>query len=153
MSEPADKLSYRHALPPGQCGHVCFGRQQDGVEPAWDFWQGIKVSQQASFLTLFRMIVNSTTLELKNRQKFKKVEGLLYEFKSNTHQMRIFCFRHEQCWYLTSGLAGKKEDDLPPGEVKRALAIMDDCRAELACSARTVALQGRMPLNSSLQRR
>lgn len=89
------------------------------------------LQQQAAFNTLFGMISNDPRLYITNHQKFKQVEGELYAFKANTHQMRIFCFRHLKTWYVTSVFAEKKEDEIPPGEVQRAKKIMVDCKAEL----------------------
>jgi hypothetical protein len=132
MALRADKPEYRPALPRGPYGAVKYGRTGDGTEHAWEFWQNRMNSQaRSAFGTLFRMITSSRSLQIFNRQKFKQVEGDLYEFKSNAHQMRIFCFRRGDTWYLTSGLDGKKEDDLPRGETQRALEIMWDCDAEL----------------------
>jgi len=132
MSEQPDKGEYKLAIPKGQYGYVRFARCSSGDELAWDFWQRITLKQRAVFLTSFRMIVDSPTLQLFKREKFKQVERELFEFKNIRDQMRLFCFRDVDGWYLTSGMEGKKEDALPPGEVKRALEIMDDCRSALA---------------------
>lgn len=127
-----DETEYKGPCPAGTYGSVLFGRSQDGTHDAKDFWDKLTIQQKAAFLALFGMISNDRNLQLNNRQKFKLVEGKLYEFKSNTHQMRIFCFRDGSSWYLTSGFAGKKEDDLPAGEVKKAIEIMENCAASLS---------------------
>jgi hypothetical protein len=132
MKGQPDKPEYRLAVPRGTFGCVRFARTTSGEEPAFMFWeQEMNTKQQAAFATLFRMIVSNNNLQLPNRQKFRQVVGELFEFKSNAHQMRIFCFRRHDSWYLTSGFSEKKEDDLPPGEVKRAIEIMENCQKEL----------------------
>lgn len=131
MAGRDEKADYRLAFSAGAYGSVKFGRTADGREPAWEFWQQMSVKQQAAFGTLFGMISNDSRLYITNRQKFKQIEGDLYAFKANTHQMRIFCFRHLNTWYVTSVFAEKKEDEIPPGEVQRAQKIMADCKAEL----------------------
>jgi hypothetical protein len=108
----------------------------------------MSIQQQAAFLTLFRMIVSQNTLRLTNKQKFKQVEGDLFEFKSVPHQMRIFCFRDRDSWYLTSGFGEKKEDNLPAGVVKRAIEIMEDCQAELASFLKSKAVLAQRAANN-----
>jgi len=130
MAGPDEKQPSRCAHA-GSCGAVWFAQVGDGSFPAQEFWDDLTSKQQAKFLSLFATITNEPTLRLCNRQQFKQVDGDLFEFKRNDIQMRIFAFRAKNCWYLVSGLRGKKEDELPAGDVQRAKALMNEAKAVL----------------------
>ena len=120
-----------HVAYTGQFGSVVFAEVQDGSRPAEVGWNGQSVGWQAKFMALFRAITGDPNLRLMNRQQFKQVEGRLFEFKRNDVKSRIFAFRRDRCWYLVHVFAGKKEDDLPEGEVKRATRCMEQAMARL----------------------
>lgn len=127
-----------HCAHLGRYGSVRFAQVQDGSYPAEEFWSELSTDEKAKFMSQFRAITDSPSLQLRNRRQFKQVDGDLFEFKRNDLQMRVFAFRHRERWYLLSGLIGKKEDDLPPGEVKRALALMSQAKARIAAIKGTV---------------
>lgn len=116
---------------PGQYGQVRFARAADGsfmVKPVWDTESK---QWQKAFMVRFVAITSEPTLRLVNTEHFKQVEGDLYEFKHNGQQSRIFTFRDGQCWYLVDTFTEKKEDDLPPGVVKRAREKMLEAKSAL----------------------
>lgn len=82
-------------------------------------------------MSLFKYITSDPSLQLRNRTQFKVVEGDLFEFKRNDLQMRLFAFRDSKIWYLLCGLTGKKENELPPGEVRRALDLLKKAKEHL----------------------
>jgi hypothetical protein len=51
------------------------------------------------------------------------VPDRIFEFKRN--QVRVFCFREAQSWFLTNGYK-KKKDKLDPAEVARAERVMQE---------------------------
>jgi hypothetical protein len=61
--------------------------------------------------------------QIKNEQKFRHLEGKIWEFKSD--QNRVLCFQDGNCWILTNGFQ-KKQDKTRRKEIKRA----NDIRAE-----------------------
>ncbi len=85
-------------------------------------------------MALFTQIASDQRLQLQNREKFKQVEGDLFEFKLNSEKMRLFAFRHRMTWYLVCGMSGKKENQLPPAEVERASILMNQAKAVLGCA-------------------
>jgi hypothetical protein len=130
MANRGEELGYKPAFS-GTYGSVVFGTRCDGTEPAWDFWQGIGLVAKSRFATLFRMIADNPRLQIGNKRKFNQIDGPMWEFKSVPDQMRIFCFRQAQSWYLTSGFDEKKEWKIPTGEVDRAKEIVEDCMMAL----------------------
>lgn len=115
----------------GPYGSVVFAVAPDGSCPAKEFWDALLQSAQTKFMALFMKITQDPNLHLRNREQFKQVKGDLWEFKCNSIQMRMFTFRHENRWYLVHGFKGKKENKLPPREVKRAFNAMKDAKRAL----------------------
>lgn len=116
----------------GLHGQVKFARATSGslmVKPEWD-----KQSKQwkKAFTARFVNITSNKELYLSSREHFKRVQGDLFEFKHNGQKSRIFTFRDGKVWYLVDVFVEKKEDDLPPGVVKRAVDRMEDARVALA---------------------
>lgn len=130
MSGPGEKSTPRIAHQ-GRCGSIVFAQVRNGTYPSQEFWDLLGPSEQAKFMAQFRAITDNPQLQLRNRQQFKPVEGELFEFKRNDLQMRIFTFRRGNSWYLVSGLTGKKEDDLPEGDVARAKTLMQEAQERL----------------------
>ncbi len=56
-----------------------------------------------------------------NEEKFKKLEGKLFEFKS--HQDRLLCFFHGRGVLIVTHGYRKKQDKAPRSEIKRAKAL------------------------------
>lgn len=122
----ADAL--KEPLHRGHFGEVWFGVLPDGSSPAWEFWKSLNGSQRAKFMALFCKITSEKKLQLFNRCQFRQVDGELFEFKRNDIKMRMFAWRSDKCWYLVQGLAGKKEDLLPKGEVLRAMKTLENIK-------------------------
>jgi hypothetical protein len=61
---------------------------------------------------------------IKNREKFKKIEGQLFEFKS--YQIRMPCFFDPKNRIVITHGFMKKTDNIPPKEIERAEAIRRD---------------------------
>lgn len=120
MGKPSDRPP-PEVVVQGLHGSVIYARLPDGTSPSREFFNSLSIGERTKFLSIFSSLLNNATLRHNNRQQFRQVEGELFEFKRNDLQMRIFAFRAGKVWYLIRGLSGKKEDALPPGEVKRAL--------------------------------
>jgi hypothetical protein len=127
MGNPHDKAE-PDCVFRGRYGEVRFARLPDGTCPSKDFFEKLPRSSQAKFMSLFNSITSDSSLRLLNRTQFKVVEGNLFEFKRNDLQMRLFAFRDSKTWYLLCGLTGKKENELPPGEVRRALVLLEQAK-------------------------
>jgi phage-related protein len=76
---------------------------------------------KAKLGALFQRMADSGRIH--NVQKFKKVEGMVFEFKS--FQIRIGCFQERREWFLTHGFM-KKQDKWPRRELERAQTIRDE---------------------------
>jgi len=85
---------------------------------AKEFYDRLSESRKAVFLALFQRMADHGRIH--NREKFRKVEGHIYEFKKYQH--RIGCFRERQTWFLTHGFV-KKSDRWLPQEIERANRI------------------------------
>lgn len=134
MGNPHDKAE-PDCVFRGRYGEVRFARLPDGTCPSKDFFENLPESSrakaEAKFMSLFKYITSDPSLQLRNRTQFKVVEGDLFEFKRNDLQMRLFAFRDSKIWYLLCGLTGKKENELPPGEVRRALDLLKKAKEHL----------------------
>lgn len=90
----------------------------DGSSPAVEFLDPLTDDKRRKLDTLFERMGDHG--ELRNKEKFKKVEDSdgLFEFKS--HQIRVLCFfGTDNGVYLLLGLI-KKSDKLKKSEVERA---------------------------------
>lgn len=56
--------------------------------------------------------------KISNREKFKKIDGALYEFKAD--QLRMPCFFDSKNRVVITHGFRKKSDDIPPGEIQKA---------------------------------
>lgn len=79
------------------------------------------MGEQVSLAALFDRMAQ--TGKINNREKFKKVEGDIFEFKK--FQIRIGCFQVTRTWFLTHGFT-KKQDHWPKSELKRANDIREE---------------------------
>ena len=59
-----------------------------------------------------------------NREKFKKVDGAIFEFKS--FQVRLLCFQQPPDLVVVTHGVIKKRDDLRPEDIRRAKDIMGE---------------------------
>lgn len=141
MAGRADQSEY--CAHPGHYGQVWFAQQEDGTYPAKEFWDGLTEKQRAGFSVLFQTITSNTRLQLFNHQFFNQIKDDLWEFKRNNFQMRIFCFRRGTIWYLVCGIGGKKEDQIKPGDVKRAIEMKESAQRKLDASATKRPVSGR----------
>ncbi len=103
----------------GQWGSVEYAVCANGDRLAENFILSLKLPDRQKIANLFVFI--SETGMIKNREKFKKVERKIWEFKC--HQIRIGCFQVERRWILTHGFI-KKQDKWPSSELIRAERVM-----------------------------
>ena len=115
----------------GRHGQVRFARARCGTLMAKPDWDMQTAKWKSAFMARFINITSNQSLRLTSPQHFKQVEGELFEFKHNGHKSRIFCFRRENAWYLVDVFTQKKEDDLPPGVVRRALDLVEEAQQVL----------------------
>jgi hypothetical protein len=105
----------------GNWGTVEYVVRRNDCALAADFVAGLDLSDGAKLASLFRLMAN--TGSIRNYQKFKKVSGAIFEFKS--FQLRIGCFQVGRRWLLTHGFT-KKQDRWPKSELDRANEIRDE---------------------------
>lgn len=73
-------------------------------------------------MALFKRLGDTGRID--HREKFKKLDGELWEFKS--HQIRMPCaFRHPRLVVVTHGFI-KKTGRIPPAEIARAERILNE---------------------------
>ena len=133
MADDCDNDTDEEPFYEGTYGKVRFAQMSDGSKPASEFWDTMTGRERGKLSSLFAQATNSPQLQLRNRTKFKSVEGRpsLNEFKVNSEKMRMFCFRMGDSIYLVHGIRGKKEDKIDPGEVDRAERLMRDAKKVL----------------------
>lgn len=111
----------------GNWGRVEYAVRKDGSVPARDYVHSLKDIEAAKVLALFQWMAD--TGRIYNREKFKQVDGELFEFKA--HQVRISCWRKDNCWYLLDGFI-KKQDNWKPGELSHALNLLAEHKQLMA---------------------
>jgi hypothetical protein len=110
MRRTNDKIAVK-----GQWGEVVYASRLDGSRPAEEFYLALSVADQAKVNGLLKQMADHG--KIVNREKFRQVEGSIFEFKS--FQIRISCYRDRSCWYLLHGFL-KKKNRWPSSEVIRA---------------------------------
>lgn len=91
-----------------------------GTYPAWEFLKTLDLADQKKMQVMFDRM--AATGSIANRERFKKIEDDLWEFKS--HQIRMPCFfKPGRKLYVTHGFI-KKQNKIPKEEIERARRIM-----------------------------
>jgi phage-related protein len=93
----------------------------DGNSPAQEFLDQLAEADQQKLAALFARMADHGVVT--NEEKFKKLEGAIWEFKSS--QIRIPCFQDGRAWVLTHGFL-KKKQKAPKREIERAERIMHE---------------------------
>jgi hypothetical protein len=108
----------------GKWGTIEYATKLNGRKPALDFLDSLKTGnkrEQLRLVTLFDCMANEG--KIPNPQKFKKLKGEIWEFKSK--KCRVLCFQQGNSWILTHGF--KKQDRTQYGrEIKKAMKIMKE---------------------------
>jgi hypothetical protein len=107
----------------GNWGAVALAVLEDGSCPAREFIESLSEGDLMKLLALLKRAADMGPININNREKFKKLENDLFEFK--VFQIRIPCFYDGRSIVLTHGFK-KKQDDIPPAEIKRARRIKDE---------------------------
>jgi phage-related protein len=89
---------------------IAFATRADGSRPAQQEWEKLSPRVKKYFITLFTRICQHGKID--DGKKFKKLSADIWEFKSNTHKLRITCFMHQRAIYLCN-IFTKKEDVMP----------------------------------------
>jgi hypothetical protein len=105
----------------GDWGQVRYAVRQNGTCPAKDFIDQLSDTDSTKLAAMFDLM--AAVGQIKNREKFKKVEGPIFEFKS--FQIRIGCFQHGRVWFLTHGFQ-KKANRWRRAELDRAETIRSE---------------------------
>jgi phage-related protein len=100
---------------------IAYATRTDGTQPARRAWEKLNPKARNHFTKLFERICQHGRID--DGSKFKRLEGDIWEFKSNTHKRRITCFMHDKVIYLAH-IFKKKEDKTPRQELAMAEAIM-----------------------------
>jgi phage-related protein len=93
----------------------------DGSSPAHQFLDQLGATDQQKLAALFARMAEHGMIT--NEEKFKKLEGAIWEFKSS--QVRIPCFQDGRVWVLTHGFI-KKKQKAPRRDIERAKRIMQE---------------------------
>jgi hypothetical protein len=104
----------------------------DGKSEVMEFMTEMSTQQPKDYkktIALFSLAAQIGTI--KNPEKFKQVDGAIWEFKG--HQVRILWFRHPQSSKLLvcASAERKKRNDLSPGTIKRAHDRLTEFQAHL----------------------
>ncbi len=62
--------------------------------------------------------------KIANREKFKQIDGRLFEFKAG--QIRMPCFFDKKNRIIVTHGFRKKADDIPPSEIRRAKDVLEN---------------------------
>jgi hypothetical protein len=115
----------------GESRRIEYALASNGSTPAKDFVESLNDADKAKLLALFERMARTGSVP--NREQFKQVEGEIFEFKK--HQMRVFCFRDRNTWFLTNGYK-KKRDRLDPSEVRKAQRMMAEHKERISRTAK-----------------
>ena len=95
--------------------------------PAYDWLVDLQQDDRPAFRKLFTVFERMAEVgRITNHQKFKKLQGDLWEFKCSHY--RVGCYQDRDAWVLTHGFT-KKRDTWPRKELTRSLAIIEEDRA------------------------
>jgi hypothetical protein len=92
MDEPPE----RPIAANGRSFTVVYAVCRDGSSPAKEFVDSRDKQDRAKLLYLFQLRADLGQNEWRNREKFKPIDGPLFEFKS--FQIRVLCFRDGATW-------------------------------------------------------
>lgn len=101
----------------------------NGTSPSSDFLRGLRQPELSKVQALLERMADHG--EICNREKFKKVKGQIWEFKS--FQIRLLCFQDGKNWVLTHGFV-KKQDQIPKREIERAEQIRAEDQSQKGLS-------------------
>ncbi len=107
----------------GTWGSITLATQQDGTSIFDNFIEELNVAEQTKLLALLKRAADMGPRNINDGEKFKKLEGDLFEFKS--FQTRVPCFYDGRKIVLTHGYK-KKQDKTPRREIDRALRIKQE---------------------------
>lgn len=110
----------------GAWGTIQLAIQRDGSSVADEFIEELPVPDRNKLLALLKRAADMGPMNINDGEKFKKLEGAIFEFK--VFQIRMPCFYSGRSIVLTHGFK-KKKDRTPPTEIERALRIMKECSA------------------------
>lgn len=105
----------------GKCV-VRFLFDKNGTSPAKDFLE----AEDQSDVNKIGATVESlaSRCELRNPQRFKPIEGQSDLFEIKNHQLRVFCCRRGNDWFLLTAVR-KKRDKHKPADIERAKEFRD----------------------------
>ncbi len=83
----------------GRTCKVDWGCCLNGKKPAKSFMDGLTQAEQIKLSHILQKLLDEG--KVWNEQKFKKLEGPIWELKSDMN--RLLCFKHGDCWVLTNG--------------------------------------------------
>jgi Phage derived protein Gp49-like (DUF891) len=110
----------------GAWGTIQLAVQRDGTSLAAKFIDELATPDRNKLLALLKRAADIGPVNINDGEKFKKLEGVIFEFK--VFQIRVPCFYNGRSVVLTHGFK-KKKDRTPPTEIARALRIMKECSA------------------------
>jgi Phage derived protein Gp49-like (DUF891) len=91
---------------------------ESGVCASKDYIDDLQTSQISDHKRLIGLLERTVEAGLpKNRERFRLLEGKIFEFKS--YQDRLLCFQDGSSWIITHGCK-KKKDKMDPNEIRRA---------------------------------
>jgi hypothetical protein len=115
----------------GPWGSIRLATQSDGSSLAGKFIEELSTLDRNKLLALLKRAADMGPMNINDGEKFKKLEGTLFEFK--VFQTRMPCFYQGRSVVLTHGYM-KKKDKTPPTEIARAVRIQKECSLPVTAS-------------------
>ncbi|GEM_PF-6514031 len=108
----------------GNWGEVHFAQRLNDEQPVRAFLTNeCPENELPKLMELFRRMAQDGNIP--NIQKYKKIDGVIHEFKAN--EVRISCYTDaskRRCYLLHAFL--KKQDAWPHGELQRAINLLHE---------------------------
>jgi len=115
-------LAQRPIAYQGRVHTIGYAVDKNGRSPGKEFFDALPVRDQAKVMSLFVRLGDYGSI--RNPEKFRKLEGNCYEFKS--FQIRMPCFFSPDGWVLVTHGFWKKRDRTPRQEIERARRIFEE---------------------------
>ena len=101
---------------------IVYAVDKNGRSPGKQFFDSLPVEDQTKLMSLFARLADHGRIA--NSEKFQKLEGSCYEFKS--FQIRMPCFFLPDGVVLITHGFRKKRDRAPRQEIERAKRIFEE---------------------------
>jgi phage-related protein len=105
----------------GRTCNLDYACRSNGSYPAEEFVKNLTQAEQIKLSHVLQRLID--TGKVWNEEKFKKLEGAIWEIKADHN--RLLCFNHKNCWFLTNGFK-KDSQKTKRTHIELAVAIMNE---------------------------